>query len=102
MTFTHQKAVSFLGLTTLFGSTVHNHRFKGTQPDAAHWVGEFGSVPGAWVVKAHVYVLSRQHQVIRYRGTRSKQNDNLERLVLGDIIYQKEWKTGVKHIHGES
>lgn len=77
---------------------MHNHTFKGSQPDAAHWVGKFGPVPGARVVKAHVYVLSWQN--IRYRGSRSRQNRDRERPVLGDIIYQEEWKTGVKHIHG--
>lgn len=36
--------------------------YKGAQPDEAHWVGEFGPVPGENVVKAHIYVLSRHHQ----------------------------------------
>ena len=52
------KAFLNLGLT-LFRSIAHAHTHKGTQPDAAHWLGEFGPVPGAeLVVKAHVYVLN--------------------------------------------
>lgn len=88
----------FSRANALFRSTVHDSTFQGTQSDDAHWVGEFGPVPGARVVKANVYVLSTHHEGTRHPGTRSRHNAHSERPVLVDIIYQKEWKPGVKHI----
>lgn len=49
--------------------------------------------------KCGQYVLSRHHQGSKHRGTISRQNDYWERSALGEIVYQKEWKAGVKHIH---
>ena len=69
---------------------MHDHTDKGTRPDAAHWVGEFGLAPGAeLVVKAHVYVLNWEY---------SKNNGYRERAVLGKVVYQMEWKPGVRHM----
>ena len=72
--------------------------FKGTKTDAPHGVGEFGSVLGTTMVKAQVYVLPNHQRGKKRRVKRLKFKGCYERSALGDIIYQKEWKPGVKHV----
>lgn len=83
----------FFGLIALFRSTVHSGTCKGTKADAQHWVGEFSTASGPRMIKAHIYVLPGKQ-----RGKWLKHLGKYERSALGEIIYQEEWKPGVKHV----
>ncbi len=77
---------------------MHSNTCEGTKADAPHWVGEFGTVSGPRMIKAHIYVLPNYQRGKKRRGKRLKYLGYYERSALGNIIYQKEWKPGVKHV----
>lgn len=90
---TRKLFIFFFGLIALFRSTVHSGTCNGTKADARHWVGEFSTGSGRRMIKAHIYVLPNKQ-----RGKWLKHLGKYERSALGDIIYQKEWRPGVKHV----